>query len=219
MKKISLLILALLVTLPALAEKRYISDELWINLRSGPGNDFRILKTLKSGTHLEFVEDDEEANFTKVITDKGLEGWVPTRFLKMDPIAFERLILTQRELEKAKADLADLQGKHSSSKKQLADSKRSANSLNKEKDKQQKELEYIRKVSANAIKLDKKNQELMEKGEELEITVDTLRAENQRLQASKDLNYILIGGGLILLGIILGLILPKMSGKRGDGWS
>lgn len=217
MKRFSLFILTLLVLFPAVAEKRYISDELWINLRSGPGNDYRILKTLKSGSHLEFIEEDDETKFTHVTTDKGLEGWVPTRFLKMEPIALENLILTQRELKKAKTDLAELQSKHSESKKQLASANRSSKNLNKEKDKQTKELEYIRKASANAIKLDKKNQELMEQGEQLKITVDTLQSENQRLQSSKDLNYILMGGGLILLGIILGILLPKMSGRRGDG--
>lgn len=219
MKRISLFILSLLVLYPAVAEKRYISDELWINLRSGPGNEYRILKTLKSGTHLQYVEDDGEDKFTKVITDKGLEGWVPTRFLQDEPIAFEKLILTQRELEKVKTDLTELQGKFNEAKKQLAEVKRASNDLSADKSEQAKELEYIKKVSANAINLDKKNQELMEQGEQLKISVDTLRAENERLQSSKDLNYILVGGGLILLGLFLGWLLPKLSGRKSDTWA
>ncbi len=219
MKRFSLLILTLLLVYPAVADKRYISDELWINLRTGPGGDFRILKTLKSGSHLEFIEDDLEKKFTKVTTDKGLEGWVPTRFLVEEPIAFEKLILTQRELKKAKTDLNELKGKHSEAKKQLASSKRQGKELNKDKGSQAKELAYIKKVSANAIGLDKKNQELMEQSEQLKITVDTLKAENDRLKDSRDLNYILLGGFLILLGLFTGWLLPKLSGKRGDGWA
>ncbi|NVK36744.1 MAG: TIGR04211 family SH3 domain-containing protein [Gammaproteobacteria bacterium] len=219
MKRITLLILTLLVIYPAVAEKRYISDELWINLRSGPGNDYKILKILKSGTHLQFIEEDEEAKFTKVITDKGLEGWVPTRFLQEEPISFEKLILTQRELEKTKTDFADLQRKYNETKKELAEAKRNAGSLSKDKSEQEKELEYIKKVSANAINLDKKNQELLEQSEELKIIVDTLRADNERLQNNKDLNYILVGGGLIFLGLFLGWLLPKISGRRSDNWA
>ena len=219
MKRITLFILSLLVLYPAVAEKRYLSDELWINLRSGPGNEYRILKTLKSGEHLQFVEEDGEGKFTKVITDKGLEGWVPTRFLQDKPIAFEKLILTQRELEKVKSDLAELQSKYTETKKELAEAKRAASGLSEDKTKQAKELEYIKKVSANAINLDKKNQELLEQGEQLKISVDTLRAENERLQSNKDLNYILVGGGLIFLGLFLGWLLPKLSGRRGDGWA
>ncbi|MEY8248596.1 MAG: TIGR04211 family SH3 domain-containing protein [Bermanella sp.] len=196
-----------------------MSDVLIINLRTGPGNDFRILKGLKSGSHLEFMAEDTDKKFTQVRTDKGLEGWVPTRFVQTEPISFEKLILTQRELDKAQQDLSELQAKYSASKKQLANNKRDNKSLNQDKDKQAKELAHIKKVSANAINLDSKNQQLMEQGEQLKITVDTLRADNERLQNSKDISYILLGGLLILLGLFLGWLLPKISGKRGDGWA
>ncbi|GAA6133798.1 hypothetical protein NBRC116188_05870 [Oceaniserpentilla sp. 4NH20-0058] len=219
MKRISLFILSLLVLYPAVAEKRYVSDELWINLRSGPAEDFRILKTLKSGSHLQFIEATEDKKYTKVTTDKGLEGWVLTRFIQDEPISLEKLILTKRELEKNKTDLSNLQKKYNETKKELASANRNAGTLSDDKAKQAKELEYIKKVSANAINLDKKNQELLEQGEQLKISVDTLRAENERLQSSKDLNYILMGGGLILLGLFLGWLLPKLSGRRSDTWA
>ncbi len=219
MKRITIFILSLLVLFPAMAEKRYVSDVLIINLRTGPGNDFRILKGLKSGTHLEFIEEDTDKKFTKVKTDKGLEGWVPTRFMLKEPISFEKLILAQRELDKTKLDLKELKSKHSDVKKKLAANKRSSKNTSKDLKKQSKELAHIKKVSANAINLDSKNNELMKQTEQLKITVDTLKADNERLQSSKDLNYILLGGLLILLGLFLGWLLPKISGKRGDGWA
>ncbi len=219
MKRITIFILSLLVIFPVMAEKRYVSDVLIINLRTGPGNDFRILKGLKSGTHLEFLEEDTDNKFTKVKTDKGLEGWVPTRFMLKEPISFEKLILAQRELDKTRSDLTELKAKHSEAKKQLASTSRSSKNISKDLQKQTKELAHIKKVSANAINLDSKNNELMEQTEQLKITVDTLKADNERLQSSKDLNYILLGGLLILLGLFLGWLLPKISGKRGDAWA
>lgn len=219
MKYFIAFILSLATIYPAVADKRYISDELWINLRSGAGNDFRILKTLKSGTHLNYIEMSEDEKWTHVTTDKGLDGWVPSRFLKEEPIAFEKLILTQRELDKSRTDLSELQGKHSEVKKELAAIKRNASGLDKDKGKLQKELDYVKKVSASAISLDKKNQDLMTQNEELKIAVDTLRAENERLQNNRDVNYILVGGFLIVLGLFLGWLLPKLSGRKGDGWA
>jgi len=218
-KRLSLFILTLLLVYPAIAEKRYVSDELWINLRSGPAGDFRIIKTLKSGSHLRFIEENTEQNFTKVATDKGLEGWVPTRFLVEQPIAFERLILTKQELKKTKDDLSELKDKYAKAKKELALSKRNGTALNKDKEKQDKELAYIKKISSNALALDKKNKDLMKESEGMKITFDTLKAENERLNGSQDLRYILLGSILILLGIFLGWLLPKLSGRRGDGWS
>lgn len=219
MKRITVFILSLLVLFPAVAEKRYVSDQLNITLRSGPGEEYRILKMLKTGTHLELIEASEDGQYSKVVTDKGLEGWASSRFLVDEPIAFEKLILAQRELDKAKADLAELQQKYSDAKKELAEANRSSSSLNREKEEQNKELEYIKKVSANAINLDKKNQTLMEQGEELKITVSTLKGENERLQNSKDLNFLLIGGSLILLGLFLGWLLPKLSRRGSDTWA
>lgn len=219
MKRITALILGLLILYPAVAEKRYVKDVLTITLRSGPGGDFKILKGLKSGSHLQLIEETEDGKYSKVTTDKGLEGWVMSRYLVDEPVAFEKLILTKRELDKARADLGELKKKYSTTKKDLADANRNSSNLNKDKSKQAKELEYIKKVSANAINLDKKNQELMTKSEELKITVDTLRAENERLQSSKDLNYILMGGFLVALGLFLGWLIPKLGGRKGDAWA
>jgi SH3 domain protein len=218
-KRITALILGLLIIYPAVAEKRYVKDVLTITLRSGPGDEYKILKGLKSGAHLQLVEETEDGKYTKIATDKGLEGWVMTRYLANEPVAFEKLILTQRELAKVKTDLTELKSKYSSSKKELASANRNSSNLNKDKSKQAKELEYIKKVSANAINLDKKNQELMTKSEELKITVDTLRAENERLQSSKDLNYILMGGFLVSLGLFLGWLIPKLGGRKSDAWA
>lgn len=219
MKRITVFILSLLVLYPAVAEKRYVSDQLNITLRSGPGEEYRIIKMLKTGTHLELLEASEDGQYSKVTTDKGLEGWASSRFLVNEPIAFEKLIITQRELEKTKSDLTELQQKHSETKKELGEANRSSSSLNREKDDQSKELEHIKKVSANAINLDKKNQTLMEQTEELKITVSTLKGENDRLQSSKEVSYILVGGSLILLGLFLGWLLPKISGRRSDTWA
>ena len=51
----------------AAVEKRYVSDQLWLQMRSGPGNEFRILKTLSSGTHLIYLEMTENKKYTKLL--------------------------------------------------------------------------------------------------------------------------------------------------------
>ena len=219
MKRITALILGLLLIYPAVAEKRYVKDVLTITLRSGPSEEYKILKGLKSGAHLQLIEESEDGKYAKVTTDKGLEGWVMNRYLVNEPVAFEKLILTERELAKAKSDLTDVKEKYTNTKKELADANRNATGLNNDKEQQSKELEYIKKVSANAINLDKKNQELVTKSEELKITVETLRNENERLQNNRDVNYILVGGFLVALGLFLGWLVPKLGGRKGDAWS
>lgn len=220
MKKIfSILLLTLLATTSyAAVEKRYVSDQLRIQMRSGPSNEYRILKSLPSGEHLIYLEESEDQNYTKV-NARGVEGWVLTRFLVKEPIAKEKLILAERRLTKVQAELNTLKQQTN----QLAEEKSSLagdrSSLNRENKKLAKELKEIKEISANAIELDSKNTMLTKRNQELDIQLETLSAENMRLQDDKDRSFMIIGGGLIVFGIILGLAIPAMRGGRKSSWS
>ena len=84
----------------------------------------------------------------------------------------------------------------------------------------EKELKEIKEISANAIELDSKNTKLTKRNQELEIQLETLVADNTRLKDDKERSFMIIGGGLIILGIILGLAIPAMrGGRKSSGWS
>ena len=204
----------------AAVEKRYVSDKLWLQLRSGPGSDFRILKALPSGEHLIFMEQTEDKNYTKVTTDKGVEGWVLTRFLEDEPVAKEKLILSQRELVKVQAELNTLKKQTDALSQEKSSLSGDRSTLTRDKKNLQKELKRIKAISANALQLDSKNTKLTKRNQELEIQLETLTADNTRLKDDKERTFMIIGGGLVILGIILGLAIPAMrGGKKGGGWS
>jgi SH3 domain protein len=92
--------------------------------------------------------------------------------------------------------------------------------LSREKKSLEKELKRITDISANALELDSKNIKLTKRNQELEIQLETLTADNTRLKDDKERTFMIIGGGLIILGIILGLAIPAMrGGRKGGGWS
>ena len=95
-------LLALLVALPAVAEKAWIGGEVRLNLRSGAGNQFRILGVLKTGDALEVLERTEK--WTKIRTAAGEEGWIPGGYLDVQPPPTKRL----EELEVEVANLRKL---------------------------------------------------------------------------------------------------------------
>ena len=66
--------LIIFLATPALAETRYIVDQLVVNLRDGKGNQYETIKTLKTGTALEILEED--ATYVKVRTISGETGFV-----------------------------------------------------------------------------------------------------------------------------------------------
>lgn len=222
MKQLFCMFLLTLVTATSYAavEKRYVSDKLWLQLRSGPGSDFRILKALPSGEHLIFNEQTEDKNYTKVTTDKGVEGWVLTRFLEKEPVAKEKLILSQRALVKVQAELDTLKGQMTALNEEKSSLSGDRSSLARDKKNLEKELKRIKAISANALQLDSKNTKLTKRNQELEIQLETLTADNTRLKDDKERTFMIIGGGLIIIGIILGLAIPAMrGGRKSGGWS
>ncbi len=220
MKKI-LLTLTLIVSAAAAnaVEKRYVTDTLWLQLRSGPSQEYRILKALQSGEHLIFVEEDEATGYTKVKTDKGLEGWVLTRFLEKEPVAREKLILANRELDKIKAELETAQTQKAEFQAEVEKLKSERSGLGRENTDLEKELENIKAISSNALTLNEKAKKLSQRNQELEIQVEALTTENSQLSDNRQQTYILYGGGLVIIGIIAGLILPSLRGKKNTGWS
>ena len=220
MKKIVLAFSLLLMAVSASAvEKRYVTDTLWLQLRSGPSQEFRILKALPSGEHLIFLEEDEDSGYTKVKTDKDLEGWVLTRFLEMEPVAKEKLILANRELDKVKAELDTTKTQKDEYKSEVEKLKSERSGLGRENTDLEKELERIKTISSNALALDEKVKKLTQRNQELEIQVEALTAENTQLSDNRQQTYILYGGALVIIGILAGLILPNIRPKRSSGWS
>lgn len=222
MKKLlsALLLLSLGFTAHA-AEKLYVKDSLDLDLRSGPSNEYRIIKFLSSGEHLIVVEDPEltNSNYTKVRTGKGDEGYVLTRFLQNEPIAKEKLIFANREIEKLKSDLEKIRTERDKFKSDANKLESESSNLASNKDELEKELARIKSISASALDLDKKYKALVKENQELEVQLQTISTENAQLHDTRQQTYILYGGGLVFAGILAGLILPALRGKRNSGWA
>lgn len=201
-------------------EKRYVTDQLWLQLRSGPSIENRIVKALPTGEHLIFIEEDAETGYSKVQTDKGVEGYVLTRYLEKEPVAKEKLILAQQELEKIKAELQATRTQRDQFKTDLDRIRNERSGLGRENTDLNKELDHIKSISASAIELDQKVRDLNEQTRELEVQNEALFTENTQLKDAGKQTYILYGGALVLAGIIAGLVLPSLRGRRSSsGWA
>ncbi len=73
----------MLLATPSLAERSWVKDELVLNLRSGPGNEFRILGVIKTGDEIDVLERASE--WTQVEVDRFGRGWIPNGYLQADP--------------------------------------------------------------------------------------------------------------------------------------
>src|SRR5690606_5140656 len=85
-----------------------------------------------------------------------------------------------------------------------------------EQDKQalEAELTQIKNTAANALSLDRQNKDLRQQLTDAEIKVSILEQENEELTSQKTRNWFLAGALVLLVGIILGLWLPRMRWQR-----
>jgi SH3 domain protein len=206
-----LISLALAITtqpLAAVGDVNYISDVLNVPLRSGPSTAHRIIhRGIPSGTQLTILATDEEAGFTQVRTAGGMEGWVTSQYLVGTPIARDRLAAAEKRLKKLKADIdkerkasASIQAKH----KETEDTNKT---LNSKVESLTKELAELKIVSADPIKEHARNVELTQQNTRLVSEVDELSSKARQLEENVQLQWLLYGGALVLIGLIFGVVL------------
>jgi uncharacterized protein YgiM (DUF1202 family) len=78
----------------AWAETAWVGDQVRLNLRTGPGNQFRILAMIDTGDSVEILS--RGAGWTEVRAE-GKTGWVPDGFLQSEPPAVVKLARNESE--------------------------------------------------------------------------------------------------------------------------
>ena len=203
--------------LPAAAQTTmYISDEYRVPLRSGPSGEHRILHWgLPTGTVVEALEVDEDAGFTHVRLPSGNEGWLPNQYLVDEPIA-------RIQLADARERIAELEGLLAGNDAAAAlanarEIERSHADLQRAYAGLEEELERVRSSAEEGLGLYENNQDLVQLNTNLRAEVDDLLAQRDGLEQNVERQWMLIGGGLVLVGLLLGAAIK--SRPRRNSWA
>ncbi|TGN41310.1 TIGR04211 family SH3 domain-containing protein [Marinobacter confluentis] len=204
----------------AFAETVYVDDTLYAPIRSGEGTQYRILHSgVRSGTPLELLERSE-SGYSRVRTPDGIEGWMVSRYLTETPIARERLEAANRQLAEARETVTTLRSELEAVTQERDSLRSSESSLEARAGRLSQELQEIKTVAADALNLNRRNEELSNENQKLRNELEVLTAEKERLEANTDSDFMLLGAGLVLLGIILALIVPALKPTRKtDNWA
>ncbi len=203
----------------AYAKTVYVDDTLYAPIRSGEGTQYRILHSgVRSGTPLELIERSE-SGYSRVRTPDGIEGWMVTRYLSETPIAQERLEAANRQLAQAQETASSLKNQLQKVTEERNALRNSEETLGARAGRLSQELREIKTVAADAINLKRRNEEFRSENQKLRNELEVLTAEKERLEANKESDFMLIGAGLVLLGIILALIVPALKpSRKTDNW-
>lgn len=214
-------VLGCLILVPSAgnAETRYVTDEFEITMRRGPSTQNAIRRMLASGTALDVVEVNAEEGYSRVRTPGGTEGWVLSRYLMREPAAREQLAALQQRLQALRNESGD-QGKLLDDLRQEDEkNKGTIRNLESENKRLAAELGDIKRTAADVLSINENNRTLREDLSQANIRLSTLVQENDRLVRRRDQNWFLIGAAVLSVGIILGLVLPRIPRHRRNRWS
>jgi len=202
----------------AMAETRYVSDRLEIQMRAGKGTQFRILRSLPSGTPLEVLEVDKENGYSRVREPGGVEGWVLNHLLMSGPSARDRLARAEKKLARLELENAKLKTSLAELRKAKGSTDKQRSTLEKENRKLSQELERIRRTASSALAIDAENRELKSRIVAYERQTQSLQQENESLKDRTARDWFMVGAGVILLGMIIGLIIPRIRWRKKSSW-
>ena len=207
------------------ADRRYVSDMLLITLRAGEGREYRVIKTLKTDTPVEVLEESEE--YLRVRTDEGEEGWVAKQYISPEVPKLviigelkEETSKLNTRIKKLKKDQATLLEQFEVATKSHAvkveELEKNASNRKKEASRLKIELAQITKKhntlidqSKNVVDLISEQKRLQTKNVNLDTRVEHLQKENADLRNTRRLQWFLVGGGVFFVGWIAGKVSRK----------
>ena len=203
--------LALQAGIAAAQETRYITDLLYVPLRSGQGSEYRIVhRGLPSGTRLTVQESNADSGYSRVVTNNGTEGWLLTRYLTEEMPASDRLAALQAEYNALIGDEDSLRAQLVEMRQALSEATGRAEELDEVLAETRTELQDLKRLSSNALNLDITNRRLTEESQILHTRVELLEAENQRMQDSADSRAFMNGAMAVLAGIVIALVAQRL---------
>ena len=181
-------------------EKRYVSDELNTWVRSGPGDNYRLVGTINAGEEVVLLQSNAESNYGQVRDSSGRTAWIPLKELSTDPSLRTRVPDLENQVKTLTDKLTNIDAtwnqRTAEMQQKVAQSDGVINGLKDENQKLKNELIVAqKKVSAANLQLDDKQRTII-------------------------MQWFMYGGGVLGMGLLLGLVLSHLvpSRKRKDRW-
>ena len=219
-KLINHILLALLILSPLISSAettRYVSDQLEITMRNGQGVKFAIKRVLTSGDRLDLIETDS-SGYSKVRTIEGVEGWVLTRYLMNAPSVRNLVADSEQKVANLELELAETKEELQNLSTKVTTSDSKSMTIKETSQRLKKELDSLQITASSSIALHNENIQLKEKILQADLRMQGLVLENTSIKNSDSQSWFLSGVAVLLGGIILGLILPRLRLQRKNSW-
>ena len=203
MKGLCIIVMCLILfSTPVLAESLYVSDTMKIMMRTGPGNDRKIISQIGVGKKVEVLEPGEEWSLVRL--DNGKEGWVISRFLTDKIPSDIELEILKSKHEALMAKAATMQEENSLLKAENKKLNTEFAVITKKLQKTSKDYEALKIDSKEFLKLQSKFKESSSKLSEQTKKAEKFEDELTKLLWNQNIKWFLSGAGVLILGFIIG---------------
>ncbi|AOV17191.1 hypothetical protein BJI67_09070 [Acidihalobacter aeolianus] len=195
----------------------YVTDQIKVTVRSGPGLQYQILKMVGTGDRVSALKTTS-SGYTEVKLGDGTEGWVLSRYLMANEPAAMRLATLNQTLTGKNQALSNAQKALAQSQTELTQTQKDKQQLQSELASLTQKYRALAATSQNAVAMQQANSRLqaLQKSNQQQIT--RLTRANATLSQHSRIQWFLAGSGVLLGGLILGLLLPKLARRRKDSW-
>ncbi|MFK8053277.1 MAG: TIGR04211 family SH3 domain-containing protein [Woeseiaceae bacterium] len=203
----------------AQGQTRYVTDQFEVTMRRGPSTDNAIVRMLSSGTALQVIDADPASGYTRVkLTTSNTEGFVLTRYLMSEQDARSQLAALQERLVTLRDQSGDRGRELDDLRQANAQSTQRIVGLEQENQRLQSELSALQTKAANVVNIDRENTTLRKELTDTQIQLQSTEEENRELSSRRVMQWFIIGAVVLLVGIVLGLILPGMRRRKRGGY-
>ena len=187
--------LLLSCSLPAFSSD-YITENLSTYMRKGAGDQFKISGSIQAGEKITVL--DRKERFVLIRDSRNREGWVLASEVSQTASPKELIPQLQQQVQDLNGRLAKI-----------------------DSDWQQRTVEIQRRSNESQ----KQTSDLLAENAQLKREMEILKNKNRSLETMQDsekrtiaIQYFIYGGSVLVVGLILGLILPYLAPRRKRGW-
>ncbi|APG28423.1 hypothetical protein A7E78_11525 [Syntrophotalea acetylenivorans] len=204
-----ILVVSALGVVSAEAETRYVSDQIAVTLRRGPGTEYKILKSLPTGAALEFLEEEEK--YLKVRTKDGAEGYVLKQYISAQLPKVYVIARLQKQLDQSKARMATMakeaegwNNEKSELQRQLAEVQEALKLEKGQHGRLVKQHQTLREGAKNVTDLLNERDQLKAENEKYAADLAQLRQDNDAILRKAIVKWFLAGAGVLFVGWLMG---------------
>lgn len=175
-------------------EKRYVSDDLMTYVHSGPGNQYRILGSLKAGEPVTLLNTNPLTQYAQIRDKKGRIFWIQANQLSQTPGQRSRLPELEQKI------------------KTLTDELNEAHDRLKERDYEMQKKIAISKKLMEDLKTENKElkEQLLMSNEKINEAKNNINHQKHNIM----MKWLTYGGIVAGTGFIFGLLLPYFIPRR-----